>query len=439
MWRKRALLPALLLVLVACEPATDGDDNDTGAPASAMTLDEVAERYVKLALALRPYDSDYVDAYFGPAGWASDAEATATPLTDLRAAALELVDALPMSESGGDEMLRLRRAALEKRLTSMVLRMEMAEGRRLPFDDESAALFDAVAPDHEAAYFQSVHDRLDALVPGEGPLNERLDAFREQFEIPKDRLAAVFDAAVAECRRRTLEHIALPADESFTIEYVTDQPWSGYNWYKGNRYSLIQINTDLPIYISRAVDLGCHEGYPGHHTFNVLTEERLVNERGWIEFTLHPLYGPQSLISEGSANYGIEMAFTDDERREFEERVLFPLAGLDASQAHLYYDVVEALEELSYVDNEAARDYLNGALTREETVEWLMSIAISPRRRAEQRVRFIETYRSYVINYNLGRDLVAGFITARAGDDRDRQWVEFERLLSRPLTPSDLR
>src|SRR3970282_855425 len=144
----------------------------------------------------------------------------------------------------------------------------------------------------------------------------------------------------------------------------------------------------------------------------------------------------QSLISEGSANYGIEMAFPDDERRDFEETVLFPIAGLDASQADLYYDVFEALEDLSYVDNEAARDYLNGTLTREEAVEWLMSTAVSPRRRAKHRGRFIETYRSSVINYNLGRDLVDAFITARAGDDRDRQVAEFGGLLSQRLTPS---
>jgi hypothetical protein len=58
----------------------------------------------------------------------------------------------------------------------------------------------------------------------------------------------------------------LPAEESFTLEYVTNQPWSGYNWYKGHYTSLIQINTDLPVAISRALDLACHEGYPGHHT-----------------------------------------------------------------------------------------------------------------------------------------------------------------------------
>ena len=62
-----------------------------------------------------------------------------------------------------------------------------------------------------------------------------------------------------------MRHIALPENERFTLEFVTGKSWGGYNYYKGNAHSLIQVNTDLPIRISRAVDLGCHEGYPGHH------------------------------------------------------------------------------------------------------------------------------------------------------------------------------
>ena len=166
-----------------------------------------------------------------------------------------------------------------------------------------------------------------ARLPGSGPLLERYQAFRDRFEIPKDRLAAVFAAAIDGCRARTLEHIALPAGESFTLEYVTDKSWSGYNWYQGNYRSLIQINTDLPIYIDRAIDLACHEGYPGHHVYNVLLEQHLVRERGWQEYTVYPLFSPQSLIAEGTANYGIEVAFPDDERRRFERDVLFPAAG----------------------------------------------------------------------------------------------------------------
>lgn len=404
-----------------------------------MDLNSVAEDYVKIALAFKRYDGDYVDAYFGPEAWLSEAENQVIALQDLRANAQRLVNTLNASgQTTQQEIIRFRQSALTKRLLSMLLRMDMSEGKTVPFDEESRILFDAVAPSHDAEYFQAIINDIDSLAPGEGTLSQRIDIFRQQFVIPKNNLDTVFQAAIDECRRRTLEHISLPDDESFSIEYVTDQPWSAYNWYQGNHYSLIQINTDLPIFIDRAVDLGCHEAYPGHHTYNVLIERDLVNNRGWLEFTLNPLYGPQSLISEGSANFGIDMAFSDIERRQFEKQVLFPLAGLDASAADRYYDLLDALSQLDYSGNEAARGYLNGTLSEEQTIEWLVNYALSTPERAEQRVRFFETYRSYVINYNLGRDLVEDFITQRAGDDRNQQWQEFERLLSLPVTPSYL-
>ena len=109
--------------------------------------------------------------------------------------------------------------------------------------------------------------------------------------------------------------------EHFTVEYVTNKSWSGYNWYQGGFRSLIQVNTDLPIYIDRAVDLACHEGYPGHHVYNALLEQHLVKARGWLEFSVYPLFSPQSLIAEGTANYGIEVAFPGRDRIAFEQEV----------------------------------------------------------------------------------------------------------------------
>ena len=117
------------------------------------------------------------------------------------------------------------------------------------------------------------------------------------------------------------------------MEFVTDKSWSGYNYYQGDYKSLIQINTDLPIRLTRAIDLGCHEGYPGHHALNMLLEARLSNAKGWREFTVYPLYSPQSLIAEGSANYGIELAFPGKEKAAFERDVLAPIAGIDPAEA----------------------------------------------------------------------------------------------------------
>ena len=215
---------------------------------------------------------------------------------------------------------------------------------------------------------------------------------------------------------------------------MTNKSWSGYNWYKGNYRSLIQVNTDLPIYIDRAIDLACHEGYPGHHVYNVLLEKHLVRDRGWPEFSVYALFSPQSLIAEGTANYGIEVAFPGTERIEFERAVLFPAAGLDPSKAASYYEVQALVEQLAYAGNEAARRYLNGEIDRAAAEAWLERYALMPKDRAAQRVRFIEQYRSYVINYNLGKDMVRQYIEKSA----DR-WKEFEKLLSSPRLPSGLR
>jgi hypothetical protein len=218
---------------------------------------------------------------------------------------------------------------------------------------------------------------------------------------------------------------------------VTGKTWSGYNWYQGGFESLIQINTDLPIFIDRAIDLACHEGYPGHHVYNMLLEKTMVRDRGWIEFSVYPLFSPQSLIAEGTANFGIEMAFPGAERAEYEKNVLFPAAGLDPAKAERYYEVLRAVEQLSYAGNEAARRYLNGEIDAAQAAEYLTRFAMMPADRARQRVGFIDQYRSYVINYNLGQDLVRAYVEA-GGDAPEKRWEVFGALLSSPRLPSGL-
>ena len=277
--------------------------------------------------------------------------------------------------------------------------------------------------------------------PGQGSLAERYDAWRRPFAIPRDKLDSVFQAAIKACRERTLKHITLPANESFTVEYVTNKSWSGYNWYQGNYRSLIQVNTDLPIYIDRAIDLACHEGYPGHHVYNALLEKHLVRDRNWVEFTVYPLFSPQSLIAEGTANYGIEVAFPGRERIEYEQKVLFPAAGLDPAKAGEYYEVQALVDQLAYAGNEAARGLIDGKLTPAEAAAYIEKYAMYAPERARQRVRFIEQYRSYVINYNFGKDMVRRFVEGRGGtaDNPSKRWEEFEKLLSSPRLPSGLR
>jgi hypothetical protein len=413
-----------------------------GAPATnANLMDTISREYVRLVLALGQHDRDYVDAYYGPEDLKKEAEGAGLGLDAIGERAAALSARVNKLTAGGDELAVLRQQYLEKQLGALGARVRMLKGEKLSFDAESKALYDAVAPHHDEAHFKSVLKKLDTRFPGDGPLVDRFDAWRRAFVIPRDRLDPVFQAAIAACRERTAAHVTLPAGERFTVEYVTNKSWSGYNWYQGSFRSLIQVNTDLPIYIDRAIDLACHEGYPGHHVYNALLEQHLVKTRGWLEFTVYPLFSPQSLIAEGTANYGIDVAFPGPARIEFEKSKLFPLAGLDPARAAEYYEVQALVEQLSYAGNEAARLYLDGKIDREGAAAWLQRYALMSKDRAAQRVRFFDQYRSYVINYNHGKDLVRRYIESRGGtaDNPARRWQEFEKLLSSPRLPSGLR
>lgn len=407
-------------------------------------MNQLAEQYVKLILKLGQFDPDYVDAYYGPEEWkpGSTFSADSTALKHLDAETDALLDSMEaFGKYDADEMQSLRFRFLAKELLAVKTKIYMLEGGKLSFDQESKALYDAEAPHITEDYFQKILNELDKILPGNGNVTERLESFREQFIIPKDKLDKVFTAAITECRNRTLDHIKLPPNENFRVEYVNDKPWSGYNWYKGNSYSVIQVNTDLPVYIDRAVDLAAHEGYPGHHVYNSLLEKNLVRQRGWVEFSVYPLFSPQSLIAEGTANFGIEMAFPGDSRIKFEKEVLFPAAGLDSSQADEYYHVLKLLDTLNYAGNEAARNYLDSIWTKTEAVNWMQKYELMSKDRAEKRISFIDKYRSYVINYNLGKDIVKEYVERKGGtvDNTSKRWEIFEYLLSTPQTPSGLQ
>src|SRR3990170_146522 len=404
------------------------------------SLNRVAPRYVALVLGVGQHDDGYVDAYYGPPEWQTAAASRKVPLDQLASDAAALRTWVRgVDVASASEIVRLRKEYLDKQLGAVAARIAMLQGRKFTFDEESRALYDAVSPPVPESQFRAALDSLSAIVPGTGPLGPRLTDFRKGFIIPPDRIDTVFRAAVAEARRRTAARLNLPTNESFVLEYVKDKPWSGYNWYKGNAHSLIQINTELPIAIDRAIDLGAHEGYPGHHVYNALLEQRLVRDRGWVEFTVYPLYSPMSLIAEGSANYGIEVAFPGSERMEFERRVLFPLAGIDPSSADEYYRVNKLMAKLAYVGNDVAREDLDGRLDKDQAAERLVTLGLYSPERARQRIRFMDTYRSYVINYNLGKDLVQAWVERRSGGDSERRWRVFEELLSSPRLPSGLQ
>lgn len=410
-----------------------------------INMNSIAEEYVKLVLKVGQYDPLYVDAYYGPEEWKpieKNLSFNSGAFTELNSTADSLLSGLEsLGEYNATELEILRYRYLYKQILAVKAEIAKLNGTVFPFDIESKAFYDVTEPVQNEEYFQKILEDLDKLLPGKGEIDERMVNFKKRFQIPEDRVAAVFDAAINECRERTKKYIQLPKGEKFKVEYVENKPWGAYNWYKGNYFSVIQIATDFPVYINNPIGLASHEGYPGHHVYNVLLEKKLVKDKGWIEYTVYPLYSPQSVIAEGTANYGVEILFPGNERIKFEKEILFSLAGLDTTGVDLYYKIDSLREKLSGAGVFAARNYLDGAWTEEETVKWLQKFQLRTKDRAEKYLLFIDTYRSYVVTYDIGKKIISDYIESHRGNENDlaKKWELFTKIISTPQTPSGLQ
>ncbi|WP_235957782.1 hypothetical protein [Sphingopyxis microcysteis] len=408
------------------------------APASAQALNDIAATYLKLTLEIGTHEAGYIDAYYGPPELKAAAEAAPRDKAALLAATRELTARLAtIARRLSDPVDRRRATFLRAQLRAAETRLMMMQGTRFAFADEAERLFGVRPQLKPLANYDRHLAAVEALVPGDGALAERVEAYLDRFTIPKDRLQKVFDVAIARCRGRSLPHIPMPDGESFRLEFVTGKSWSGYNYYQGAYHSLIQVNTDLPIRLSRALDLGCHEGYPGHHLLNMKLEEKLVKERGWTEFSVYPLYSPQSLIAEGTANYGIDLAFPEASKAETERDVLMPLAEIAVPADDRYWQLLKAIEALGGARLTIAQQYLDGVIDRPTAVAFTQKYLLVSQKRAEQSVSFTDQYRSYVINYGLGEAMVRAHVE-RGRPSRDEMWRRMAKLVSEPTLPSDL-
>jgi hypothetical protein len=402
----------------------------------ANVLNQAAQQYVKLGLELGEYDKDYVDAYLGPDDWKKNAKTQLRSKQQLAADINQLLQKLGTIDVTKQD-LKLRHKALFRNVRAMDVRARMLLGETFSFAEEARLIYDATVPQYDLSKFDQALNEINKLVPGEGDLAQRVDAFRNSFAITHEKVSEVVNLAIAECKRRSDNYISLPNNERFELEYVNGKSWSGYNWYQGDNKSLMQINQDFPMQIERAIVLGCHEGYPGHHVWNVLIENNLLNRKGWVEYSIFPLFSPYALIAEGSANYGVDLAFPDNQKVMYERDVLFPVAGLDPATAETLDQLNNFTAQLSHSMTATAQLYLNGEISREEAIEQRRKYALVSQEKAEQSVRFIEQYRAYVLNYNLGKDIVSAYINKQSQNETGK-WQAFERMLTELSTASDM-
>ena len=420
---------ALLLVCASCTQQPNID--------VAAQIDPLAEQYVRLALSLGEHDEHYIDAYFGPDKWREHARENPRSLDNIAATGASLAAEVRAIDVSKEEyLIALRQDFIASHLESLSAIARMRSGETFTFDEESKAVYGFVAPTFPVEHYEKALAEMGALLPGDDPLHERVYEFELQLRVPADKIEAIVRAGIDECRARTLQRMTLPEGEAFVLEMVTGNPWGAYNWYKGNGQGLIQVETTRPKSLDTSIELGCHEGYPGHHAFSSLLDQQFLQQRGWIEFSVLPLFSPQGVIFEGSGDLAAKIAFPGESRNEFLRNTIMPIAGIDDAELGIATRLDQLKNKNRYAGIEAARNYLDGKWDRAQTEDWLTRYALTPPESLDAWFRFTERYRAYHINYVLGKDLVEEFVRRENPDgDEEGDWQALAKLLSYPPTP----
>lgn len=392
-----------------------------------MNITTIGQEYITLALHINQHLDGFVDSYFGPPELKAAVEAAGTQeISALQRRTAELQEALDAVEMTVD-----RRDFLVPQVWAMQTVLRRLAGEDLSLTEEVEACFDITPQRIAEAELETALGQLDSLLPGKGDISVRLEAWETQFDLPSGKIMLAMNLALTETRRRTLALFDLPKGETVELELVSDQPWSGYNWYLGNYKSLVQTNTDLPVRAHNLPGLMAHEGYPGHHTEHVLKEEALVKKANRLEHRIFLLLAPESTVAEAIATVAEDIIFpTEADLADWLANEYYPALGItvDVSQQ---LGLQQAREKLAGVGGNAAFYLHVDGWADKKVVDYFRHYG-SSEKRARQRLRFIgnPTFRAYIFNYFYGKKILK-----RACEVGDAVEV-FRWALTEPVTPS---
>jgi hypothetical protein len=387
--------------------------------------------YVRLGLRFDRLESGFADAYTGdPRIRAEVGDEPAPTPKQLRNQARMLLAELDATGLPADRVEYLR-----GQLTGLECTARKMSGEPVAFLDEVAAYFQVDVELGDPAVYAAAHAQLDALLPGGGSLAERYATHRRREECPPDRLEAAVHALSSALRDRVRGEYGLPEVETVNYEVVTDQPWSGFNYYEGDYRSRVAINADLPHRLGHLPHLVAHEAYPGHHTEHCRKERGLVERAGRTEHTIFLVNTPECLMAEGLADLGVEASIGSG-WGPWAAEILADL-GL-RFDGHLAERIAAVTAPLNRVRQDAAILLHDRGADADDVVAYLERWSLVSTERARQQLRFLThpLWRAYISTYVEGFDLLSRWLAARpAGQPvADR----FVRLLDEPLTPRGL-
>lgn len=395
-------------------------------------MDEIARRYIVLGLRLERIVPGFVDSYVGPAELRAEADAGPPPEPIALAAEAETLRGVAAGLPGEDAASHRRRVWFDGQLRSMAVQARAAGGDEPAYVELVEQLLGIEVVEYTREELVAMRDRLDDALPGRGSLTERLARFREQLNVPPERVVDALQRSAARFAELTRRDFELPDDEGIDWEEAHDQPWGAYAGFLGNGRTAIRINVDLPRDVSFIPFLASHEAYPGHHAEHIIKERTLIGA-GFGEATLRTMNTPESVLAEGQADVAREVVMSDRELADELRRVGRDV-GVDGDWEAATAVASASLALEAAMCNAALMVHRDGR-SDDEVRDFLRDIAPQPPERIEHAIRIlrIPTTKAYEFTYVEGARLIRPWL------ERQGQTTGFARLLSEQLSPAQLR
>ncbi|MCW2649977.1 MAG: hypothetical protein QOE41_4927 [Mycobacterium sp.] len=388
--------------------------------------------YLLLGLRFDKVESGYVDSYTGDPALRRmvDDEPAPNPADLARQA-----ERLGAELRPGDGLEQARADYIAAHLRALACAGRKFAGEPVSFVDEVHGYFDVRISTGDPERYRDAHARLDEALGGSGPLAQRMRAYRTADEIPRQRLGDCIEAFSSALRDRVRVQYPLPEGETIVYQIVTDQAWSGFNYYEGSYRSTVAVNADIKQQMSNLPRLVAHESYPGHHTEHCRKEAGLVQGKGHTEQTIFLVNTPQCLMAEGLADLALHAAIGP---------------GWGSWAADIYADlglrfdggraeaISEASSALADVRQDAALMLHDEHRDADDVAAYLSRWLLVDDARAGQMLRFLSSplWRAYTSTYVEGYRLLRGWLDGRPAGISLTQ--RFTRLLDEPLIPSAL-
>lgn len=236
--------------------------------------------------------------------------------------------------------------------------------------------------------------------------------------------------ALAEVRRRTHEVMTPPAEEEVSVQTVMSRPGNlAFSGYLGGYRSQIEFNLDVPLGLSRVLEIMSHEGYPGHHVEAVLKEQELYQARGYVEHSLDLLIAPQAVISEGLAMLAPSMIFTPDEEQAWLAEYVYPVAGVEPLAAGWEY--VRQMPGWSMDVQGNAAFLLREGRPDQEVMQYLMRHLMVTEEQAQPMLVYLKApfNTAHIFSYTAGKRLLLaeGRVAGAQQTEYDRSEDEQDR------------